>query len=315
VTATPTRPRLLLAALLLVALPALSPSAETTPIPADHRWEVAIDVAGILKGKLGDAIREVAKQPMPAAGLAGFAAATNCDLLKDLDRVVISGVDAREDQVLCFAQGRFDAARLAQVVSAAAEHGVIQDGDHAIHHWLDDKKHVTEYGTVANGNLVIVGRSEQRMRAALDVLDGKAVGLGSPAWLGGPTDSGALLLLAAADGLDAWQGVQPNAESFKRLRSLRLTGVEQADALAWHASAVAVDAKSGQQIADLVRGLLAWAQMGDAKNQPGVAELIASAKIQQDGSALDITTSLPISLIVDALARQGLAPGKAGAGR
>jgi hypothetical protein len=301
----------------LIALVVLSLSgqaADPAPIPADHRWVIVLDATTLMKGELGKQVRIIADQPGPAAALAAVQGATHCDLLKDIDRFILTGVDAREEEAIFLAQGRFDGARIEQAVANATDHTSWAYGSYTIHRWIDDKKHVTQFGAVAKDRLVLIGRSEARIRSVLDVLDGKATGLGEPAWMKGAAEPGALLVLAAADGLDTWQGLQPSAEAFKRLRSLRFVASDRGDTIAMHAAGVAIDAKAGQQIGDLLRGLLALTQMGDTSKQPPiVAHLLATAQVKQDGTALDLTAALPIADLADAIAQQlkaGKAPGQ-----
>jgi hypothetical protein len=292
-----------LIALVILSLP--TPAADQAPIPSDHRWVLALDAATLMKGELGKQVRAIADQPGPSAVLAAVQAATHCDLLKDIDRFILTGVDAREEEAVFLAQGRFDSARIEQAVSGATDHTSWAYGSFTIHRWIDDNKHVTQFGAVAKDRLVVIGRSEARVRGVLDVLDNKASGLGEPAWMKGAVEPGALLVLAAADGLDTWQGLQPSAEAFKRLRSLRFIASDRGDSIAMHAAGVAIDAKAGQQIGDLLRGLVALTQMGDTSKQPPiVAHLLATVQIKQEGTAIDVTAALPIADIADAIAQQ-----------
>ena len=82
-------------------------------VPADHRWVVQIDVAQALKGKIGAFVTDLTGKPPLKSKLAAITTMTGFDPLKDCSLITLTGTDAREDQAVLVAAGRFETKRLA----------------------------------------------------------------------------------------------------------------------------------------------------------------------------------------------------------
>ena len=288
----------LLASLLLTQLHAL----DTAGLPADTRWTVQLDAKALLSGNLGAWIKDQATRGPAKARLALLRTITGCNPLTDIDRVVLAGPDAGEEKAVLLAYGRFDSERLATVAEAAPEHQTFAHGTRTIHRWRDDQSGQIRFGLL-DGTVLIIGRELDRVAAVLDVRDGAAVGVKPGTLPEPPTATGTVVISGAAEAIDAWQNLKPEAAIFKQARSIALVLSESGDALTIQANLAAADAETATQIEQVINGFIALGRMQADKlgDKPLAKTALAGVTVNREGTVVTVGTTLPAAEVTKAL--------------
>ncbi len=277
-----------LASLALLCLASFASAAER--IPADCKWVVHVDAQALLRSKAGEWIgRQLTQQPM-AARLKMLESISGLDPRRDIRSVTICGAGAEDDSGLVFVRGTFDADRLTMVAQAAEGHVAIPAGGRVIHTWLDRDK--PSAGCLAAADLLILGRTADRLREALDLSEGLQAGAVFPL---PPGWDGAALVVCAADELAALAAGKPESAMLRNVRSFAGRIVEDGAQFAVEARATAISEATAQQLVDAGRGLAAILQLQrPAQIDASLIAAVQSAKLSREGSTVSLRLTLPI---------------------
>lgn len=283
----------LLACLALVCLALAAGAAER--LPADCRWVVQLDVPALLRTRAGAWLgQQLLRQPH-AARLQVLEAVSGLQPERDLRLITLCGVDGNDDNGLILVRGTFDAARLEALAKAAAGHQAVRAGGRTIHLWADKGKPAA--GCLAAPDLLLLGKSAQRIREALALLDDPArpsarIAL-PPAW------DEAAVIFGAADRIDALVAGQPASATLGNLRACAARLVEQGDELVLEARAEAVGEAAAQQLVDAGRGLAAIVQLQrPAGLDAALAEALRAARLERRGATVELRLAVPTADVV-----------------
>lgn len=289
-----------IACLFACVLGAVCPALDLTMVPADHRWVVQIDVAQALQGRIGGFVADLAGKPPLKAKLAAITAMTGFDPLKDCSLITLSGVDAREDQAVLVAAGRFESKRLETLVEANDTHEALAaGGTQVIHRWKDDHGGGVQCAALVGDRLLVAGKNVERIKAVLAVLGGGAKAANAADLLGAevPTAPAALVVVAAS-GIADWLG--PQAAMLKQAKALFLTVGESGDLLQLRGLLAASDEKAAQDVLNVANGLMAMARLGQGQQQdPTLAGLLNSVRVSCTGATVDMSCSIPVQTLLD----------------
>lgn len=303
------RPILILALVLATALFSARLAAaelDLTAVPPDCRWTLQVDAKPLLAGRLGAWLRQEAQEPEHAAGIQFVTQLTGCDPFTDIERVVICGSDQDERRHLIIAKGRWNAEQLASVIVNAKGYRALHHQGVTLHRWLDEKKNDREQFGYVLGDRLVIGNQEERLRASLDVLKGKA----GPQLPAPNAPAGTLVASVAVEDLARLQQAKGNDDVGARLlaqaRTATLALSEDGDRFAVRADLVAKDASTAQQMQQLVQGLVALGNLhagGQGAQAMPVAfkELIRSAQVRQEGASVVLTGQVQAQAVVDLL--------------
>lgn len=277
-----------LVGLVLVCLASLAVAAER--VPADCRWVIHADLQSMLRTKVGEWLgREMVKQPH-AARLQMLEAVSGLNLRRDLKNVTICGVGADDDTGLVYVRGTFDANRLNTLAQAADGYAAVQAGSRTIHTWQDKGKPAA--GCLAAADLLLLGKSSDRLREALDLLDAPAQ-QGAVFQLPAGWEKSALVVCAAED-LATLAAGKPESAMLCNVRSLVARVVEDGALLALEARAVATTEAAAQQMVDAGRGLAAIVQLQKPANlDPVLIETVRSGQLNREGVNVSLRLTVP----------------------
>ena len=283
-------------------------------LPGAERWLVQVDVAAVMKGKLGQWLLQH-QDGMIKARLSLLTAVSGLDLTKDLDSLTLCGADAGEDGALIYAHGRFDGKRLTGLVQAAEGYTTIPYQGHAISQWNDTRRGPGKLNAaclVGDGLLVFAQRAEL-VELALDVLDGRNHETAAKAgqFDAGAFPAGAPLVLAATVDMQNWAKLAPQAAMLRNVRGLVAGVSEQGDDFVLSAHLSGRDAAATAQLRDLAQGLIALAKLNQgAPMEPLAQAVVDSAEVSASGAALSASAHVPIAAVLGVIAQRnaGQAP-------
>lgn len=271
-------------------------------IPADSRWFVSCDAQALAATKAGAWIRSWLSRDEAADGLAQLESATGFDPRRDLRRIELCAAADGDATGLLLLRGSFDAQRIGSAIQYAQDYAAVAADGRTIHSWTDKGQRAA--GCLAAPDLLLLGRSAERVREGLAAIDaGAAPPIALP-----PDWEGSALAVAAADGIDQLAAGNPRLAMVRGLRSIaaRITGGDQS--LVLEVRAVAVGDAEAKQLADLaIGGRAVLALMPPAELDPGLARALAAATLARNGAQLDLRLELPLA---DALRLAGKAAGQ-----
>lgn len=245
---------ILLAFLLLGEL-----TASTLPkslIPADAEWVVHLDMAKFKSTRIGHLLIQE-KQGGIKKKAKVFYKRTSIDLLQDVAGVTIYGLGKNKQQTVMCLKGRFDKEYLLGLLENVDSHKEIVFGKHIIHKWNH-----SEYGLFVGEDLVFLAWDEDAMKAALDVVDGKSDRI-SASSLKSYVDQipeNAFFAGLVKD-ISALAGYSSKAVILQKAGSGMFTLAEQDEILSMQIDATAQTPKDAANMEQIIRGLMAMAQM------------------------------------------------------
>ncbi|HAT11192.1 MAG TPA: hypothetical protein DCS97_11520 [Planctomycetes bacterium] len=293
--------------LALVLLACLACAAER--IPADCRWIVQLDVQALFKSQTGEWIAaQLVKQPH-AARLKLLESISGLQPRRDLRTVTICGVGADDDSGLVYARGTFDGPRLVTLAQAAEGYAAVPAGSHTIHTWIDKGKPAA--GCLVQRDLLILGKTADRLREAITALEASAVPVPVVSLPAGWAD--AAFAVCAADQLAALAAGKPESAMLRNVRSFAARLSEAGNELVLEARAGTTDDTAAQQLVDAGRGLAAIVQLQrPGKLDAALFEALRTARLERDGSQASLRIALPIAdavRLIELKARGGKSDG------
>ncbi|HZQ46393.1 MAG TPA: hypothetical protein VFC07_05230 [Verrucomicrobiae bacterium] len=283
-------------------LAARAAALQRTDVMANPAWLLHLDCDALRPTTIGQYVLTEMDKPEAKAKLAAFQSIFSFDLRTQLHGVTLyGGTPAPADSVLMI-YADFDADRLVILAKAAKDSQSSQHNQHVIYNWIDENKHGKHganqrvYAAI-QGNRVIFGQREDRVAAALDVLDGTAPNLASGT---GFPDLGASgnthFVEAAARKMDLPNG-DPNAAILKLSQSVELAMGEQQQQFHGALRLVADSDEAAGHILSIAQGLVALMKLQTGK--PEAVTLANALVFTQNGSAVLGTIALPASDAVE----------------
>ena len=142
-------------------------SLKTSIIPEDAQWVLHIDIEKFTSTKLFELLME--KEGVKAfKGKDKMIEKLGIDPLKDLTGITLFGSGQAEKNAVVSITGNLDKDHLISLVKQAKDNKEIKHGKHTIFQWENN-----QFGTFVNDNMLIIGRAEDMVRNALDVIAGK----------------------------------------------------------------------------------------------------------------------------------------------
>lgn len=167
--------------LLMGALARGAETAAASLVPADALWHIQADFERLKETRLGQKILTELEQSRLVRVFEGLKVALNFDPRQDLAQAAAYGWEFGENAMVIVAKGKFDAARLQELVTANPEYAAEKHGEHLIHGWRDARRaarglpQARTFAAVHGRDVVVVSPQAALVRSALDVLDKPAL--------------------------------------------------------------------------------------------------------------------------------------------
>ena len=186
---------------------AIAAPLELKQVAADSKWLAHIDVDAIRASTVvKNAWRQAMEKHQDAeAKLAMVRGVLGMDPTKDVHGITLYGKEIGKPQGVMIVTGEFDPARLAALGALLPGREDATYGDYKLASWKHSccGQACTTAATLRGKEQIVVAGSVDDLKAALDLLDGKAAGLAADAPLAGNVPPGTALLVRAQDFNDA----------------------------------------------------------------------------------------------------------------
>lgn len=271
-------------------------------VPADAKWVLHVDMDAVRQSKvwgmvLGRANREAGGQLQQKLDAA--ATLLGSRFPEDLHGVTLLGRGFTEESGVMLVHANMDRQKLAALVKLNPGYATSAYGDHEISKWTDEKKGHTMYGSFAGDRRLVLGRSQEQVQAALDVLDGKGKALAAESLLASAGKGAGAMIYLAGDTLAELQKKQGASPILAQVNSAWLTIMEGDADLVVKGSVNAKSAEAAKQMQatlDGIKALVMLSGTGEAAEPKAkfAAEALQRAALSLSGSTLSL--DWPVSL-------------------
>ncbi len=263
-------------------------------VPGDAKWLVHVDVDAARASTVVDkAWKKGLELNKDAQGhLDKLREKIGFDICKDLHGLTAYGKEPGKHTGVLIVNAKFDEKLLREKAEKAPDHKVTKFESYDLHSWTE-KHHGparTVWGTLYKPDLLLFASSEDELKGALAVLDGKSPGIDDEARLKGDIKPGTILLMRAT-GLGK-ADLHVNCELAKYVEAARFSLGEDGGASFFTAKVVAKDAEVAENLKEVVDGAKALAVFHVGSDAKAKA-LIAALSVTTKGRALTIKWKAP----------------------
>jgi hypothetical protein len=273
-------------------------------VPANPGWVLHLDCDALRPTVVGQHIQTEMDQPESKVKLALFRAFFSFDLRTQLHGVTLYGVTAAPEDAVLILYADFDAKWLENLAKAANDYQSSPYKNAVIHNWIDDKRKTESnprprtYAAL-HQNRIVFGQREDRVKTALDVIQGAEANLASnnPFSELGAYD-GTRFLEAAVRKLKL-PDTHPNAALVKLSQSIQVTLGESQGRFFGTMTLVADSEEVAGHAFSILQGLVALGRLADDK--PETVKLLNALSLQLEGNRVVGTFTMPASEAVEVM--------------
>jgi hypothetical protein len=279
-------PRRLLAALALVAATAPLVSAEPLDlgrVPAKAVWLMHADMDAARESTVMQRMveRAMKKHPKLEGMLSMGAKMMGMDVRKDLHDITVYGLDTDKKKGVMIVHADANREFLEKMVEKARDHETMKHRGFTLHKWTHKGWKGRGGETVVGGffkdDVMVFGRSADRVEMALDVLAGEAESVAADSPLAGRTRPGSILVGRASK-------IDPDTKCpvLRQGEGFRVAMGESDDKSFYRARLDMESAEAAELAEDVTEGLAATVALGLGK-EAGVMKLVEGVETMTDG--------------------------------
>lgn len=308
-------PRLLglsLAACLLLGAAPTAQAAALDPqqVPKTAKWVVHLDADRAKASVVGTAlIDELLGRPEAQEGLDRLLRLAGFALPKDLHGITLYGTAFGEEHNVVLVQGAFDSNRILGVLELAPSYTNESYDAKEIVSWDDKGK--TMYGAFLREDLIVIARSADRVKLAVDVMEKKAppfTAMDNAAPLG---DAGVLAYMEGSGLAELAKAGQASPVVRNAQSAWLAVGEDDGKQIFVRGHVEAPDAQGAQRLLRAGEGIRAIVSMRAAQEDADeriqlIDELLTKLQLKQTERGLDLSLATPAQKVVDVI-KQGIA--------
>ncbi|HEX5220706.1 MAG TPA: hypothetical protein VFZ59_14135 [Verrucomicrobiae bacterium] len=289
---------------LLLAVTATAGPLQQSNVMNDPAWVIHLDLDALRQTSIGKQLLVEMEKPDAQKKFEAFQTVFNLDPRKDLHGVTLYSATKSDADGVALAYADFDAERLIALAQGNKDYEVSAHGTNKIHSWIDEKKKsrdgepVRTYGALYKGKTLILGQRQDRISAALDVLDGKQPNLAASK-IFAPLGTGGGVFLTG--GARTWElpANDLGASVLKQAKLIWLNAQETEGKAELKLTVETTNAEIAKQLGDVCRGLVAVLALQTDK--PEAMKLAKAIAIDQEptGNAMFAKLSLPVVDLVE----------------
>lgn len=274
-------------------------------ISANAKWVAHLSVEDLVESGMGKYILEKANEEQGIeAKMNAFAKLFGLNPLTDLESITLYAEDFKPSSGVAIIQARMDQEKLRQLLVLNKGHQESKYGDKPVHRWIQKpegkKDDGVRFGTFYSDKVVVIARTEDVLKHAIDILDGKAANFSKAKSNFLPeAPSGTFLIVAATD-LPA-KTHKPRATVLKIISAGRLVAGQSDETIFLKASLTASTEDNAALIQQVVNGFLALAQLNLNQQQATHSEtdkplsLLKAVKATVKGANVQLEASFPMA--------------------
>ncbi|MBN2713069.1 MAG: hypothetical protein JXR97_11660 [Planctomycetes bacterium] len=275
-------------------------------VPAKAKWIVHIDTEQALKGKAGEVVKLITDRPEVSSKLAALKVITSVNLMKDIYGITICGEGNPDKTGVVMVNGKFDPTKLTTILKASDTYTEKSYGKHMLLSWSEMKNGTQKnnYACFARDDLAILGPNTDVIKHTLDVLDGKEKNFLSQNTTTGIEESkNAFIMVAAANGLNELEGINPQAAVLKKIVNAYLSFEESDSDLLGTLKLEAENEETVINIKQMILGVQGMAMI-TAEQKPELAKIAQTIAVDSKGSNLTASIACPFEMIKKVIERE-----------
>jgi len=296
----------------LLASTALAGPANTSAIPDAAKWVVHVDVSAVTASQIANGIMGLITgndSPVPADKVAK--AVKGWALVGKVHSITLFGPGIDESEAVVLVTSKFTEEEIKNAAKIDAQSETANHGNHVIYTFAGKGPAGGPregYGCIYDNTTVVAGASLAQVKAALDVLDGKAKCLGraNPLTEMLAPSKGSFGVIAAVDvntmagaAMKATPGVgnKPGSQMVAKVQDLRVESGETGGNLYVTANASMLEEDDAKAIETMLNGLLAMA-MFKAPGEDAMT-LLKAIKVDRKGRNVAVGMQMSVETILD----------------
>ena len=297
----------------LLASTAFAGPASTTAIPDSAKWVVHVDVAAVTASDIANGLLGLIAgkdSPVPADRVAK--ALQGWKFISTIHSVTLYGPGPVETDAVAVVSAKYDEAQVMAMLKIDARAETMAHGDHTIYPFTGKSKGNVprkQYGCFYDNTTMVAGASLAQVKAALDVLDGKAKALARNNPLTGmlAPGKGSFMVVAAVDVNEmVAQAVKdrkelarnPGTAMVAKCQDLRFEFGEADDQVYVTGNASMLDEEDAKAIETMLSGFLVMATFRAADDKDAT-KLLQAIRIDRKGRNVGVAVQCPVETILN----------------
>lgn len=262
-------------------------------VPAKARWVMHLDMDAARESTVMERAweRAIKMHPQAEQMLKMGAGMLGMDPRKDLRDVTAFGMDTDKRNGVLIVRAKANRELLERMVEKASDHETMEHRTYTLHAWTHrgwkGRKGETVVGGFYRDDVMLFARSPERVKAALDVLDGDAKSAAGDGPLGGRVRPGSILVARAA-------AVDPETKCpvLRQGRSFRVALGESGGKSFYRAKLDMKSPEAADDAENVVEGMEALARLrfGD---DAAAMKLVEGLETKTDGSTCMVSWDAP----------------------
>lgn len=270
----------LIAGVLLVAVPALAGPLAKEQVSGNANWVVHVDVQQFRTTQMCELARPELENLGIEKKLSDFATFFSFHPIDDLRNVTIYGKGQDRKKAVALIEGTFDKERLLALLGIAPEHEEIQYGDIVLHKWVDQSKKdcdgvgQTTYCCFYHDDLIVMGAGLDGVKHAVDVLDGTTADAANQVFSQPIENAKGVFLQVMANDIRQTIIDHPKAAVLRQAEQFALAAGEVQGKFYIDSRLTAKSEEVAQAINKILDGIIAFTMLA-GEDDPKLAELAA----------------------------------------
>ena len=269
-------------------------------VSSEAEWVTHVNLARGRETLLGEFVLSKMNEGHARLELDKVRKSYNVDLRNDFDSMTVYGTYSDEESMVSIIQGSFDPQAIVNAMSKVDGYSSKAVGGVTIHSIESEKEGCGNgaiYTAFTADGMLVSASSEELALEAFSVIDGAKPNIANNAVLNLSSQAADSIVKAAIDVVDS-EGIPAKAAMLRRSQNMVFAMREVGNSMVCETRLTAVDAETALNIDAISRGMLAMIHLKSSE-QPELAIIANSAKIESEGNEVHITITIPIDRLID----------------
>jgi len=290
--------------MLLAAVPVIAGPVTSADVPAEAKWVIHLDAERLIKSGVGQYLLDQARQHGLDSHMATFSAVFGFDPTKDIASITLYGIRFDPASAVVIVRGRFDQEKLVGLLKGNADYQEVSHHKQAIHRWSQNKEDAEDdglrYGSFREQDTVVISRSQDALKAALDRMDQPGAGPNRSV----PAVPDGTFFFAVAHEIRIPEEGGPKAQILRKLSGGLIQAGEAGDTAFLKARLGTRQADDAQRLRRMLDGGLAFLSLAvdhltEAEGQrPFWAPLVDSATAGGSGDSVELNVTIKTAELI-----------------
>jgi len=279
-------------------------------VPSGVKWVIHLDADATKQSTVGTAIiDEILSRPDAQQGLDALNAFAGFSVPKDVHGVTLYGKEFGEENNVIILHGTFDANRILGVLELSPSFASEAYGDGEVVSWEDKGK--TMYGTFVTSDRVVIARTADSVKLAIDVFDKKGTAM-APLATDATAPGAGVLAYVEGSGIAELAKTRRASAVVGNAESAWIVIGEDADKKVFAKGHIeSGDTKQSEKLLKAAEGIRAIVSLQASEETADekvklMDSLLTSLKLTPTSKGIDLAWQTPAATVVDAIKAQVL---------